>query len=173
MSVTGISSNVSNYLNETSNLKKRPMPNMQEFKQDFRQLGQDLQAGNLSAAQADFATLQQIGPPGLSNPSLQSTNPLAQAFAQLSQDLQSGDLSAAQQDYAKIQQGVQQQAAQAEKHPHQIQQVLQQLGEALQSGDLSGAQKALAMLKKAAEYLAERGQSTTPSPAAGSVSETA
>jgi hypothetical protein len=36
--------------------------NMQQFKQEFQQLGQDLHADNLSAAQADFVTLQQLGP---------------------------------------------------------------------------------------------------------------
>lgn len=117
MSITSIFSNVSNYLNETSSVRERPQPNMQEFKQDFQQLGQDLEAGNLSAAQADFATLQQVGPRGLSNPGLHPNNPVAKAFDHLSQDLQSGDLSAAQQDYAKIQQGVQRQAAATEKHP--------------------------------------------------------
>jgi hypothetical protein len=54
--------------------------NMQQFKQEFQQLGQDLHAGNLSAAQADFVTLQQLGPPGLSTSTAQGSSPLAQAF---------------------------------------------------------------------------------------------
>jgi uncharacterized protein YegL len=53
----------------------------------------------ICAAQADFVTLQQLGPQGLSTSTAQSSSPLAQAFKQLSQDLSSGNLSAAQQDY--------------------------------------------------------------------------
>src|SRR5579862_8532827 len=74
-----------------------------KMKQEFQQLGQDLQAGNLSAAQSDFATLQQLGPQSQVNTSAQGSNPISQAFEQLSQDLQSGNVSAAQQDFTTIQ----------------------------------------------------------------------
>ena len=177
MSVTGISSNLFNYLNQTSNEVKQPTPNMQQLKQDLHQLGQDLKAGNLSAAQADFATLQQIGPAGLSNPSIQPKNPLWQVFNQLSEDLQAGDLTAAQQDYLKLQQTFQGQGVQGAGHHEvgrQIQQLLQKLGQALQSGDLSDAQKAFAMLKQDLQHMAEsRGHGAPPSPAASTVSVTA
>lgn len=53
-------------------------PQRARFGADIQQLGQDLQSGNLSAAQQDFATLQQDGPSGSSSSSttttLKSTN---------------------------------------------------------------------------------------------------
>lgn len=158
MSVSGISS-TSFY--DTQSLQN----NFQQVQQAFQQLGQDLQSGNLSGAQSDFATLQKLQPQNNSSTSSQSDSPIAQAFQQLSSDLQSGNLSAAQQDYSTIQQAFQSQAAQAQTaqssatqghhhhHHHgggssgasssggnQISQLLTQLGSALQSGDLSTAQ---------------------------------
>ena len=57
MSVSGISStNAVDY--SAQNVQSR----MQQFRQEFQQLGQDLQSGNLSAAQSDFATLTQSSP---------------------------------------------------------------------------------------------------------------
>lgn len=178
MSVSGISINLFSYTNQAITDTKPPIPNLQQVKQEFRQLGKDLQAGDLSAAQADFAELQQIGPPGLSNASSRSNNPWLRTFEQLSQDLQSGDLAAAQQDYAKIQQAFRRQAAQAENHNHQgaseIHQLLQQLGDALQSGDLSSAQQAFATLKQDLQQPAESfGEGSAASPSACSVSVTA
>ena len=85
MSVSGISSSLYNTENVQSGI--------QQFQQTFRQLGQDLQSGNLSAAQSDFAALQKLQPPGNASSSSQSNSPIAQAFSQLSQDLQSGNLS--------------------------------------------------------------------------------
>jgi len=129
-----------------------------QFRAEFQQLGQDLSAGNLSAAQADFATFQQRTLPGnwsgtsANSTSNSSTSPLAQDFHQLSSDLQAGNLTAAQQDYAKIQQDFQTQTGHAHHH-HQhremgnsglsdISQLFSQLGQDLQSGDLSAAQQA-------------------------------
>jgi len=150
MSVSGIlSSNFSN--DNTQSVQNQ----MQQFRQEFQQLGQDLQSGNLSAAQADFATLQQLEPQSSSSASSSSSNPIAQAFNQLSQDLQSGNLSAAQQDYATIQQDFQSHAAVHGHHHHhggggggesEISQLLSELGQALQSGNLSNAQQAYSTL---------------------------
>src|SRR5271157_3625832 len=151
MSVSGISS--SSLLNyNPQSVQNR----MQQFQQEFQQLGQDLQSGNLSAAQADFATLQQLGPQTNSTSSSQSSNPIAQEFNQLSQDLQSGNVSAAQKDYATIQQSFQTQASQTHHHHHggggsgasAISQLLSQLGQALQSGSLSVAQQAYRTLQQ-------------------------
>ena len=171
MSVTGVSISFFTYDNQPIT-QNHPPRRMQQFMEDFQQLGEDLQSGNLSAAQADFATLQQIGRRSISDPTLQPSNPLSQAFAQLAQDLQSGDLSAAQKDYAQIQKVFQQLAERAENHHHhgeaaiQIQQALHALGEALQAGDLASAQKAFAMLKHDLQKLAEsRGHAAPPSPA--------
>ena len=153
MSVSGISS--SSLLNyNPQSVQNR----MQQFQQEFQQLGQDLQSGNLSAAQADFATLQQLGPQTNSTSSSQSSNPMAQEFNQLSQDLKSGNVSAAQKDYTTIQQDLQNQAGQTHHHHHHhggggggssvISQLLNQLGQALQSGNLSAAQQAYSTLQQ-------------------------
>jgi outer membrane protein assembly factor BamD (BamD/ComL family) len=129
-----------------------------KFQQEFQQLGQDLQSGNLSAAQSDFATLQQ----GVSQTSsaTQSSSPIAQAFSKLSQDLQSGNLTAAQSDYSTLQQDMQTQAASAHGHHRHhhgggsensasaVSQLLNELGSALQAGNLSSAQQAYSSLQQ-------------------------
>jgi|ERR1700735_3964186 len=121
MSVSGISSsNFAEYNTQSA------QNTGQQIKQDFQQLGTDLQSGNLSAAQADFATLQQALPQNggtsqtqaSATSQTQTSNPIQQAFAQLSQALQSGNLSAAQQDYATIQQDAQNQPAPTHHHHH-------------------------------------------------------
>ncbi|HLZ42495.1 MAG TPA: hypothetical protein VKQ11_16115 [Candidatus Sulfotelmatobacter sp.] len=174
MSITAISNHLPNYEPQPVSSRKPPIPNIQQFKQEFQQLGNDLQSGDLSAAQADFTQLQQIGPAGLSDPSRQPNSPMGRAFQQLSQDLQAGDLSAAQKDYAQIQQAFQQLAAQGHHHhgDSQLPQVLQKLAQALKSGDLASAQKAFDLLKHDVQKVAE-GEPSVPSPEAGNVSVTA
>ena len=122
---------------------------LQQFQQEFQQLGKDLTSGNLSAAQTDFATLEKDMPQtGSSTSATQSGNQIAQAFSQLSKDLQAGDLSAAQQDYANLQQDFQNQVPHRHHHHHraggseesQFTKLFDQLGQDLQSGNLSGAQ---------------------------------
>jgi len=149
MSVSGISS--SNFVDyNTQNIQTQ----RQQFRQEFQQLGQDLQSGNLSAAQTDFAALQQVEPQSISTSSTQSNTSIGQAFNQLSQDLKSGNLSAAQQDYATIQQDFQNHTSRAHHHHHhgggnggnEISQLLEQLGQDLQSGSLSAAQQAYSTL---------------------------
>jgi len=163
MSVSGISSSSLFDYNDQSIQNNR-----QQIQQEFQQLGQDLESGNLSAAQSDFATLQQLMPQNNSAAATQNNNPIAQAFQQLAQDLQSGNLSAAQQDYTTIQQDFQNQVAQAgsqfsqsqgvhgHHHHHgggdndesEIGQLFDQLGQALQSGDLSTAQQVFSTLQQ-------------------------
>lgn len=131
---------------------------LQQFQNEFQQLGKDLQSGNISAAQADFVTLQQYTPqPNATSSSSQSSNPIVQAFNHLSKDLQSGNLAAAQQDFSTILQDFQNQAPQAPHHHHHqsggtqegpIAQLLTQLGQALQSGNLSAAQQAYGTLQQ-------------------------
>jgi hypothetical protein len=125
----------------------------------FQKVGQDLQSGNLTQAQADFATLsqelpsaQQAGAATTTGP----TNTLAKAFQALGQDLKAGNLAASQTDFATIQQDAQQQSSsQAQGHHHHhgggssqasntLQQAFTSLGTALQSGNLSSAQQAYA-----------------------------
>lgn len=148
--------------------------NAQTFQQDFQQLGQDLQAGNLSAAQTDFTTLQSLGPGSGSS----SANPMAQQFQQLSQALQSGNLSQAQQDYSQLQQSVQSQSAQGQ-HPHHhhgggsassaISQLFSRLGQDVQAGSLSAAQQVYGTLEQMFPGLTS-GQSSTSGTATNAVS---
>jgi len=165
MSVAGISSSNLFDINDSRESVQSQM------RQEFAQLGQDLQSGNLSAAQSDFATLTQLGPQSTSSSSSSSaagTSPMAQAFAQLAKDLQSGNLSAAQQDFAAIQQ-VQANAVQSGGHHHHhrgggeggqngISSLFSQLGQALQSGDLSTAQQVFSTMQ---QDFQQAGQSTS------------
>jgi outer membrane protein assembly factor BamD (BamD/ComL family) len=125
----------------------------QQFQKKFQQLGQDLQSGNLSAAQSDFATLQENSPSASATASTSTSNPIAQAFSQLGKDLQSGNLSAAQQDFSNIQQDVQG-GTQAHHHHHHhgggagngqqsnIAREFAQLDQDLQARNVSAAQQA-------------------------------
>jgi outer membrane protein assembly factor BamD (BamD/ComL family) len=149
--------------------------------QEFQQLGKDLQAGNLTAAQTDFATLQQDFSQGNTASSTQSTSPIAAAFNQLSRDLQSGNLTAAQQDFTTIQQDFQAQAAQAgqgaEGHPNhhggdhssgaseksgegsgEVGKLMTELGKELQSGNLSSAQGTYTSLEQDFQQFSQSGR---------------
>jgi outer membrane protein assembly factor BamD (BamD/ComL family) len=173
MSVSGISSSS---LFSTQDVQN----NVQQAQQEFRQLGQDLQSGNLAAAQSDFSTLQSLQAGSTSSTSsstfsstsssTQSNYPIAQAFTQLGEDLQSGNLSAAQQDYSTIQQDFQNQASQNQAGPtgshhhhhhgggsNAINQLFDQLGTELQAGDLATAQQTYSSLAQ------QLGQSSTSS----------
>jgi outer membrane protein assembly factor BamD (BamD/ComL family) len=157
------------------------LSSFQQIQQEFQQLGQDLQSGNLTAAEGVFVTLQQDLPQG-GDASSQSSNPIAQAFSQLGQDLQAGNLSGAQQDFATIQQDVQNQAQQDQAqqgqttqgsdagdwhhhHHHsdnssssessEISQLMSQLGQDLQSGNLSGAQQTYTSLQQDFQQIGE------------------
>ncbi len=153
MSVSGISStSLMDYVAQSAQNKK------QELQKEFQQLGKDLQSGNLSAAQSDFATLQKLQPQSSSTSSSQSS-PIAQEFSQLSQDLQSGNLSAAQSDYTTLQQDFQSHGshhrANAKVAANAISQQLSQLGQDLQSGDLTSAQQAYSALQQYFQQFAQ------------------
>jgi hypothetical protein len=175
MSVSGISSSSLFDLlgTETAQTQK------QQLQQETQQLGKDLSAGNLSAAQADFATLQKDAPQATSAASSQSNNPIAQAFQKLSQDLQSGNLSAAQQDFSAIQQDVQAQGGGHHHHGHAhsstaaqqnpLAELFSELGQALQSGNLSAAQQAYTTLQQDFQQSANNGPTSSPAPASPSV----
>ena len=91
----------------------------QQFRQQFQQLGQDLQSGSLSAAQTDFASLQQLqSSSSASSALLQASNPASQDFTQLAQDLKAGNLTAAQQDYKNMQADFQAHVPQWHAHRH-------------------------------------------------------
>jgi outer membrane protein assembly factor BamD (BamD/ComL family) len=170
MSIAGILS--SSLFSSNSQAVTSPQ---QQFRQEFQQLGQALQTGNLSAAQADFATLQQNSPSASATTS--SSNPIAQAFSQLGKDLQSGNLSAAQQDFSTIQQDTQNQSTQASSHHHHhhhgggggagggeqtnIAQEFAQLGQDLQAGNVSAAQQAYSAVQQSFAAFGANSASTT------------
>jgi outer membrane protein assembly factor BamD (BamD/ComL family) len=168
MSVLGIAgSSLLNYLTQDI----QGQGSGQQFQQQFQQLGQDLQSGNLSAAQADFTTLQQDNPQVASNNGAQNNSPIAQAFNQLSQDLQSGNISGAQQQYTTIQQDFQSAAQnQGVAHHHHdhggggaqsqtgaISQLFNALGSALQTGNLSNAQQIYSSLQQDLQQITQGG----------------
>jgi outer membrane protein assembly factor BamD (BamD/ComL family) len=158
MSVLGIGgSALLGYLTQNLQGSKRQSQN------EFQQLGQDLQTGNLSGAQSDLATLQQNSPFASASSTSRSSSSLSQVFHQLSQDLQTGNLSAAKQDYSTIQQDFQNLTAlrQAlgghQRHHHAgssasnssaVSQLFSELGSALQSGNLSNAQQVYSSIQQ-------------------------
>jgi outer membrane protein assembly factor BamD (BamD/ComL family) len=134
----------------------------QQIKTEFQQLGQDLQAGNLTQARQDYTALSQ----NLPSSSQSSTSPELQAFKQLGTELQAGNLQAAQKDFTTVQQDVQQIASQVHGHHHHhhhavgsqdadsgsakstaVSQAFGTLGRDLQAGNLAGAQAAFAALQ--------------------------
>ncbi len=147
------------------------------YRQNFQKLGQDLQSGNLSSAQSDFATLAQaFAQPSTTSGTAAATtstatsNPITQAFNQLASDLQSGNLAAAQKDYSTLQQDLQNQSGMGHHvHNHHrisaggvedsssqnpLLQDLNQLGQSLTSSNLSGAQQAYAILQQQLQQFA-------------------
>jgi hypothetical protein len=158
MSVTGISSSSMTQINDAQYYRDR----VQQIRNGFQQLGTDLQAGNLSQAQQDFATLSQ----NISSAQQQNNSSVDQDFISLGQALQSGNVSDAQKAYSALVQDLQQASARVHHHRHHrhhttvqqgasssdaqqsspIAQAFDSLGKALQSGDLSGAQQAYATI---------------------------
>ena len=167
MSVLGIASSIISQFDALASHGKS-----HQVQHGFQQLSQDLQSGNLSQAQSDFASLQQLLPTNPQNlavtSSAQTNNPLATAVSQLAKDLQSGNVNAAQSDLANVQQDVQQlgqsqRSGPAHHHHHHsgsgesgqssdgqtpISTLFEQLGQSLQSGNLSAAQQAYASLQQ-------------------------
>jgi len=85
--------------------------------QDYSQLAQDLQSGNLSGAQQDFAKIQQdLRSQSQATPQAADgghfhhhhLGKIGQLLQQVGQDLQSGDLTSAQQTFATLQQDLSQ-----------------------------------------------------------------
>ena len=150
MFIAGIASNL--LLNSLS----PKQASLQQFRDEFQQLGQDLQAGNLPAAQADYAQLQQIEQQKNSSASQSNiTNSVSQLFDQLGKDLASGNVSSAQDDFNDIMKAVQSSGPSVHHHHHHhhggggaslqtssVQTDLNTLGQALQSGNLAAAQQA-------------------------------
>ena len=164
MFIAGIASNL--LLNSLS----PKQASLQQFRDEFQQLGQDLQAGNLPAAQADYAQLQQIEQQKNSSASQSNiTNSVSQLFDQLGKDLASGNVSSAQDDFNDIMKAVQSSGPSVHHHHHHhhggggaslqtssVQTDLNTLGQALQSGNLAAAQQAYASVQTDLQQLGVR-----------------
>jgi outer membrane protein assembly factor BamD (BamD/ComL family) len=150
MSITGVLSS----LLQAGVVNRASSNSPNSFQTEFQQLGQDLQSGNLSAAQTDFATLSSQSP---SAPHIGGTQ-FDQDSGQLAQALKSGNLSAAQEAYKTIQQDFGQgNPTQRAMHHHshygqganeQIAAEFISLGQDLQSGNLAAAQGAYASIQQ-------------------------
>jgi hypothetical protein len=141
MSIAGIASSS---LSQLANIQR----NYQQVRGEFKQLGQDLQAGNLAQAQTDFVTLSQSA-----GSQFGSNSPVTKTLNTIGQALQSGDLATARQAFSSLPVGIVGPCAEP-RHSHvgtthnPFGQALNQLGQALQSGNLSAAQQAFAAMQQ-------------------------
>ena len=140
----------------------------QQVQSQFKQLGQDLKAGDLTKAQTDFVTLSQSAASQLG-----SNGSVSQALTSIGQALQSGNLSSAQQAFSSLMQ-----ASPTAVHHHShvppvagaLSQGLNQLGQALQSGNLSAAQQAFAAMQQLWQQVS--GNTMTPATSATQTAST-
>jgi hypothetical protein len=150
---------------------------LQQFRQEFQQLGSDLQTGNLSAAQQDFSSLPGLASQDSSTASTASSNPIAQTFNQLAQDLQSGNISGAQRDFGNLKQDqkVGQGHNNLRQHVHGFEegngQTLTQWGQAPPSANASAAQTAYNSLFQEVQQIGSGGSLTPALQAATSSSD--
>jgi outer membrane protein assembly factor BamD (BamD/ComL family) len=190
MSVSGISgSNVfalvqaeKNQASQSQSTQNSQNP-FRQVQDEFTQLGQDLQSGNLTQAQQDFTALSsaisslqggpgtlQTGSGGSGSSRLSS---IQQAFNSLQQDLQAGNVTGAQQDFGALQQALQSGGGGRGHHRHHgggnsqetsaIQQDFNALGQSLQSGNLTGAQTSFAQLQQDLQQFTAGGSSGSSS----------
>ena len=101
-SVSGISSNSSRYQVNWQN-------SVNQWQQDFDNLGSALQSGNLSQAQTAYSALVQNTPSNsqAQNSQQSGTSSIGADFIALGQALQSGNLTETQTAYAQLQQDIQ------------------------------------------------------------------
>jgi hypothetical protein len=139
---------------------------VEEALEDYTQLANALQSGNLSDAQSAYASLQQLLPADQisSNSSTSSKAPttIQSDFAALGQALTSGNLTQAQSAFSQLQSDLQtpsQPVGAAVATPtdptqnpaQQVRQDYAQLATALQSGNLTNARSAFTALEQALE----------------------
>jgi hypothetical protein len=165
MSVAGIASAG---LSQLASLQR----NYQQVRSEFKQLGQDLQAGNLTQAQTDFVTLSQSAASRFSG-----NSPAAKAICCLGQALQSGNLAGAQQAFASLTSHVVGPCA----VPHSVHtgtssaqqsafsQALSQMGGALQADNLMVAQQAFSAMQQSWQQMESNGAGGVNGPAVPSI----
>src|SRR5271165_2531807 len=111
MSISAVSSSLATGLSQAN------PPNLfKQLQQDFKQLNESLQSGDLSAAQQAYTSIQKLmgsNVTGSQQASGSTTNPIQSDFAALGQALQSGDLSTAQSAFTQLQQDLQAQTPSA------------------------------------------------------------
>lgn len=122
----------------------------EKFKQEFHQLGRDLRSGDLEAAQADFATIQQFAPE--QGPSVLGQSRLGKIFDRLAGDLQTGDLASAKQDYSTIHQIFRNRAR---AQGGGIGRMVDQPGHQVKSADSAPPQQAYSAVQNALQGFAE------------------
>jgi hypothetical protein len=88
-------------------------PSRAQARKDFQSLSDDLQAGNLSAAQTDFASLLRDAPQLQAKLSATTAASANTPLAALSSSLQAGDLSGAQSAMTNLRQSLH-----AHRHHH-------------------------------------------------------
>jgi hypothetical protein len=123
--------------------------NYQKVQSEFKQLGQDLQAGNLTQAQADFVTLSQ------SLASNQQTGAVSS----------SGSSPASPPNFVgpnAVSQPPQANSASGSHHRIHFRQALSQLGQALQAGNLVAAQQAFATMAEIWQKFGSTAASSSP-----------
>ena len=141
MSITAVGSTG---FSQVSNIQR----NYQQVRSEFKQLGQDLQTGNLTQAQADFVTLSQSVAAEFG-----SNSPVSKTLSAIGQALQAGNVGAAQQAFRSLPTALVGPCAEP-GHAHlgaghsKIQSALDQLGQALRSGNLATAQQAFAAVQQ-------------------------
>jgi hypothetical protein len=179
VSVTGIAANLL-FQTFAANTAKKSQGSFGQIHSEVQQLGQDLQAGNLTQAQQDFAALSKNFPAATaaSQPQTPATNTNisatasvannspSQAFSAVGQALQSGNLSGAQAAFATLQQDLSP-SSNGRMHLHHqhhsgggsegdsqvgqsnpIAQALNTLLQDVQSGNFSAAQSAYATMQQ-------------------------
>ena len=116
MTISGIS-------NSSSSLQTW-QASIQQRQQDFSQLAQALQGGNLAAAQSAFSALQNPNGQAQSSNATNGTNSngsgntISNDFAALAQALQSGNISSAQSAFAQLQTAMKAQQSGGHHHHH-------------------------------------------------------
>jgi hypothetical protein len=153
MSVAGIASAG---LSQLASLQR----NYQQVRGEFKQLGQDLQAGNLTQAQTDFVTLSQSAASQFSG-----NSPVAKALNSLGQALQSNNLTGAQQAFASLPSHIvgpcavphSVHAGSSSAQQSAFSQALSQMGQALQTGNLTAAQQAFSAMQQSWQQMESNG----------------
>ena len=103
VNLTGTPSSEATATSGASSIYQQLQAYRQQRQADVAQLGKDLQAGNLNAAQQDFTTLTALGQSGpYKNGQTFARADRAQDFQAIGQALQNGDLAGAQSAFASL-----------------------------------------------------------------------